>query len=929
MKVKLLIFIGLIVLLTPALSMAEAAVFLPAATQSNPEAAIETITVNPNENQLQSATLLEAPFAFNAVVPTWTTTGASPEIELRTSKDGQQWSEWHHIEAHEDWNLPESTADAEIVGDMIVVPEADETHRFIQYQIQASDSTSPLNTLSFTFIDTTDGPTTEEMLLQQQKSDAQHPAAVTDSYPRPSVISRSVWCIYDTCDNIADLTYAPATHLIVHHTVSSNSNVNWADTVRAIYIYHRDNQEWGDIGYNYLVDRNGVIYEGHMNEDFLNLDVVGIHAGGANTGSMGTALLGTFTNAEEYPVTGVPPYAMLNALANLFAWKADQRHIEIYDASGMVNLGHGLPHIMSHRDVYGGTNTLCPGGNTQDLLPWLRNEVTTRMGQVSPYTFVSEESSAFTKANVGWFESERGCGWEGHAYYTWTETNPANSTNWGEWRLTVPEAGLYEIQVYAPYCDTNNSETNGATYEINNGTTVKTAVVSHQENVGLWMSLGAYELAAGNNNTLRLTDLTSTDNGVGIWFDDVRFKPATDVQVTHITPPNNGWLSQLTVAFNWSYDIPQLVQSTTFEVASNAAFTNILNTQTWQTAVTTATHTFNQAYPSLYWRITANTGGKTIVSTPTHFGLDTVAPESTITSLTYQAFTNTFDVTWAGSDATSGIASYNIDYKAEGAATWTRWLTNTTHISGSLTLPATPTLIWFRSQASDKAGNVEAPSGGDMRSDQGTVIFNPSTQNNTPSPIWANDPNFIFNWTLTEINAVNNSTVEVATDAAFTNIIATEQTNNASTNQPLTLTTDDGDLYWRVSVDFTPPLPGLTSTVTSEPTWFGLDTTPPTSTVTAVYTLTNNLYLVTTSGSDIHSGIGHITLEYQAEGDSAWMIWSGGTIFMPPELDTTYYFRTQAVDIAGNQEPPHATPDMSTNQAKPIPHAIMLPVIIK
>ncbi|MCZ7667110.1 MAG: hypothetical protein M5U34_07760 [Chloroflexi bacterium] len=79
-------------------------------------------------------------------------------------------------------------------------------------------------------------------------------------------------------------------------------------------------------------------------------------------------------------------------------------------------------------------------------------------------------------------------------------------------------------------------ETAGATYTINNGVTSKTAVVSHQDNVGLWMSLGVYQLSAGNN-TLRLTDLTPTDSGVGVWFDDVRFKPATSVEISHLSPP--------------------------------------------------------------------------------------------------------------------------------------------------------------------------------------------------------------------------------------------------------------------------------------------------------------------------------------------------------------------------------------------------------
>ncbi len=927
MKIKLLLSVMLLALLTTALSL----VSRPAFSQDAPQAGIATLTLNPSQIRAQAGDTLEAPFAFNAIVPAWVFVGEAPEILLRTSADGQNWSEWRHIHAHNDWTLPEANKS---VGDMILVPAADNTHRFIQFQVHMDADATQLSALSFTFIDSTDGPTTAEMLAQQEALDAQQPPAITDSYPRPAVISRAIWCIYDTCDDTEDLVYEPATHLIVHHTVSSNDNTNWASAVRAIYLYHRDTQEWGDIGYNYLIDRSGVIYEGHMNEDYQNLDVVGIHAGAANTGSMGAALLGTFTSAEdEYDLGGgfiiaTPPAAMLQALANLFAWKADQRGIDVYDAGRLPNTGWGLPHIMGHRDVYGGMNTICPGGSMQDLLPWLRTQIVNRLGQVSPYTFVSEESAAFTKTNAPWFETEHGCGWQGHAYYTWSTTNPAQSTNWGEWRLNAPSAGLYEIQVYAPYCDTNNSETAGATYTINNGVTSKTAVVSHQENVGLWMSLGVYQLSAGNN-TLRLTDLTPTDSGVGVWFDDVRFKPATSVEISHLSPANNAWATQPTVPFNWQIDFPSLVQSTKLEVAADEAFTDIVTTQNWQTAVTSATHPFNQDYQNLYWRVSADIGGVTSHSTPTRFGLDSTPPASTITGLTLHAYTGRFDAIWAGSDAGSGIAGYDIDYKTEGDAAWTRWLTNTAQSSAAITLTNAADLIWFRSQAHDNAGNVEAAGGGDMRSDQAVVLFNPGAQNSSPAASWTNNPALAFTWALTEISTVNNSTLEVARDPAFSQIIAMEQTNNGSSQHELTLAADDGDLYWRVTVAFTPPLPGLTSTVTSAPTWFGLDATPPTSTVTAVYTLTQNAYLITTAGSDAHAGISHIGYDYQVEGDDTWTLWTGGAVFTPPETGQTYFFRSQAIDGAGNLEPAHPTADISTQQAIPIPHAIMLPVITK
>lgn len=107
MKIKLLLLVGLTVLLTPALSMAETAVSQPAFPQDTPGQDATTLTLNPAQIQLQAGVSPEAPFAFNALVPTWIAVGEAPEIQLRTSIDRQNWSEWRHIPAHNDWTLPE------------------------------------------------------------------------------------------------------------------------------------------------------------------------------------------------------------------------------------------------------------------------------------------------------------------------------------------------------------------------------------------------------------------------------------------------------------------------------------------------------------------------------------------------------------------------------------------------------------------------------------------------------------------------------------------------------------------------------------------------------------------------------------------------------------------------------------------------------
>ncbi|MBK7915823.1 MAG: N-acetylmuramoyl-L-alanine amidase [Chloroflexi bacterium] len=879
---------------------------------------------------------ITAPFQFNALVPRWIADipdGAAMEIFVRTAKTPGIWGEWYDIHPNEDWTEPGSTAS---VGEMILAPDTDQTHRYAQYRIIFMPGTavrSPnLQEFTLTFIDSTAGPTMEEMLAQQAKLDAaQRPSNAPDSYPRPSVISRTVWCIYADCTYTAGLEYSPATHLIVHHTVSSNDNTNWVATVRAIWNYHTYTQNWGDIGYNYLIDPNGIIYEGHLNADYLNLDVIGTHASAANAGGLGTALLGTFTTPEEYPVSGTPSQAMLTSLANLFAWKADQRNIEILDASRMVNTSWGLPHIMGHRDVYGGTNTLCPGGNAHALLPWLRTAVAQRLGQVSPYTFVSETSSAFSKSNAIWHEAPGGCGWQGHAYYTWSVTNPASSTNWGEWRLTLPQTGYYEIEVYAPYCDTNNSETTGATYEIRHNGVTDTAVVSHQANVGLWMSLGTYYLTAGQTASVYLSDLTTTDSGVGVWFDDIRFRPVTDVSISDLAPAD-GWVKQNPVDFTWQISNPTGVQTTTLEVAADAAFSNVLLTQTWGTAVTNFSHTFTQDYTTLYWRVkTINTGGQSMSPTAS-FGLDTTPPTSAVTALTHHVAAGYFDVAWEGADAVSGVAGYTVQYRAEGAVDWSTLVTHTLATTAVFTPTNPSTLYWFRSQAVDIAGNTQTPGGGDIRSDQAAIIFNPQAQPLSPANgDWLNQYAVSLSWQLAEIDTVLSSTVQIATDAAFNQTIASETVTGPATSHTITLTQDYADLYWRVTVDFTPPLPGLTSTVTSEAGHFRLDRTLPESLVTAVYTVTHNTYLIVWQGQDNLSGIANYTIEYQAVGDSDWTPWITQTsatsgLFTPPTAGQPYAFRSQATDLAGNIETPHTTADLDTDQANAFPHAIMLPM---
>jgi hypothetical protein len=853
---------------------------------------------------------------------------ADLEFMLRTAKSAGDWSEWYEIHMQPDWMLPD---DRDVVGEMITVPASDSTHQYMQFSVSLGRyqglAAPILRELRLTFIDSTLGPTVDEMIAQQAALDNANDTARADdtvsspsSYPRPTVISRQVWCTDPDCDYSAGLQYRPATHMVIHHTVSSNSSSDWAAVVRAIWSFHTYTRGWGDVGYNYLIDMNGVIYEGHNNADFQNLDVIGTHAAIANEGGMGTALIGTFATPDEYPVSTVPPQPMLDSAAELMAWKADQRNIDVYGASRMVNTIWGLPHLMGHRDVYGGPATTCPGGHAYNLLPWLRDRVASLIGFASPHIYVDELSAAFTKSVANWYVGPKGCGNNGHSYYTWSITDPSQSTNWGEWRPDLPASGRYEIEVYAPYCDTSSSDTEGATYQISHASGVDTVVVSHDDNIGLWMTLGEFDLTADNSTVVRLTDLTSTDSWKGVWFDAIRLRQLPPT-AANVQPADNAWLNQRQTQFAWTIVSPSSAQGTGLQVASDAAFSNVVLERSWPGAMSDYPHTFGQDYPNLYWRVLLTTTFNTqVTSVPTRLGIDTAPPVSAINKIHRYSRTGQYELFWGGNDSVSGVDSYFIEVRADNQTNWTPLLTDTAVSTAFFTPPDPNQVYWFRSQATDVAGNSESPhaGNGDLSTDQAILITEPFVSNQLPqSGVWLTDPQITFNWFMTDTADVQTTTFRLATDAGFANPITTISWPGVVTSHTQTLPQDYADLYWQIHLNTY-----FGNETTSAPTPFSLDTTPPTSAVTAAnnHIMAGN-YELFWQGSDNLSGISGYHIEFRADGAGGWtrMLTNttlNSTVFTPPDSGQKYWFRSQAVDSLGNLETPHGgNGDFNTDQA--------------
>lgn len=190
---------------------------------------------------------------------------------------------------------------------------------------------------------------------------------------QPAIVTRSAWGADESYRSrnpgCGTPTHAANVRFgVVHHTAGTNdyTAADSAALVRAIYYFHTHTNQWCDLGYNFLVDKFGTVFEGRFGG--AASAVVGAHAEGYNTASTGVAVMGTFA-AVPLPT---PAYT---AVRNLLAWKLALHGV---DPHGTVTAG-GKPvrTIAGHRDL---TPTACPGDTIAPLLPQLRTDVGVAMG---------------------------------------------------------------------------------------------------------------------------------------------------------------------------------------------------------------------------------------------------------------------------------------------------------------------------------------------------------------------------------------------------------------------------------------------------------------------------------------------------------------------------------------------------------------------
>lgn len=300
------------------------------------------------------------------------------DIQVRTlGTDG--WSQWVPLEIADD--APDAgTADARnaVRGgtDPLWVGEAEA----VQLSFAAQDRSGPTDLrLSLIGSSEVEPPAGAAFVPSAAASGPTAPSAFLPAFVRspgagaevvpsvdatpasaPVIITRAQW-------GAAPQSCTPSTApklvgAVVHHTAGSNTYATVAQAMQQIrndQRYHMVSRGWCDLGYNFVVDKWGNIYEGRGGS--LTKAVVGVHAGGFNTGTLGVSMLGTYTAS--------PSTATQRAVAQIIGWRLGAYGV---DPSGTMSYYTGggenskipsgttvtLPRVLGHRDV---SYTACPG----------------------------------------------------------------------------------------------------------------------------------------------------------------------------------------------------------------------------------------------------------------------------------------------------------------------------------------------------------------------------------------------------------------------------------------------------------------------------------------------------------------------------------------------------------------------------------------
>ncbi|WP_319461005.1 N-acetylmuramoyl-L-alanine amidase [Micromonospora sp. RTP1Z1] len=224
--------------------------------------------------------------------------------------------------------------------------------------------------------------------------------APANPVPTPKVVTRPDWKADESIVTDPPTYGTTVKAFFVHHTAGTNdySCADSAAIVRGIEVYHVKSNGWNDIGYNFLVDKCGVVFEGRKGG--IDKPVTGAHTYGFNTDNAAIAVLGTYID------TGIPTVVQ-DAVAHVAAYKLGQYGNDPLDkvtlTSGVESKYHlgeqvVFNRISGHRDAVA---TECPGDALYGQLAVLRSKAASVYGlALTGLTGTKNGTTYYTKNTV-------------------------------------------------------------------------------------------------------------------------------------------------------------------------------------------------------------------------------------------------------------------------------------------------------------------------------------------------------------------------------------------------------------------------------------------------------------------------------------------------------------------------------------------------
>ncbi|UGY91778.1 peptidoglycan recognition protein family protein [Streptomyces gobiensis] len=197
--------------------------------------------------------------------------------------------------------------------------------------------------------------------------------------PRPGIVTRRGWRANEKLREKSFPYNKSLKAAFIHHTAMSNNYTcrQAPSIIRGIYRYHVKSLGWRDIGYNFLIDKCGTIYEGRAGG--VTKAVRGAHTYGFNGSSMGIAVLGSYSSTR-------PTRASVNGVAKLTSWKLGLWGLNPIGSVTMVSGGGKykkgskvrMRAVSGHRD---GFSTECPGAQLYSRLDTIRSTAARLQGR--------------------------------------------------------------------------------------------------------------------------------------------------------------------------------------------------------------------------------------------------------------------------------------------------------------------------------------------------------------------------------------------------------------------------------------------------------------------------------------------------------------------------------------------------------------------